>query len=451
MHRQLCSRLAPTLALMASPALGAAPANHPEPAVLASRQSSPHDLAIDRTSVYFTDNDGVTKVPIAGGAPVVLARSEHFPSSLVVDKANVYFGSAGSTTMSGATGKATANPPAIRKVPLAGGAASTFVPLQQIPSSLTVDAANLYWVDCTGAVGKIPLAGGAVTPLAPSSAKSCGMANSKPLIAVDATSVYFTTQGALMKVPLTGGKPVQLVAAPHNGFVAARTGIAVDATNVYLTTANVMTDGVELGTVQKVPISGGAVTTLWSGPKNPIAVAVDDSAVYWLRGTAPGDNGNQWDDVSVVVRLPKSGGPPARLVRGHAVCAAGTLALDDASVYFTHAVCGPGGTIMSQKGTIERAPKQCPAAGCGPDVDGPIQERKTSNYVDEAEGGACDAGMDMACESECEQGSMLGCYKLGVMYRDGIAVTRDPERAAALFRKACKGGSAQACASAHGH
>ena len=39
----------------------------------------------------------------------------------------------------------------------------------------------------------------------------------------------------------------------------------------------------------------------------------------------------------------------------------------------------------------------------------------------------------------CDDGDMLGCDLLGQMYRDGVDVTQDLERAAGLFEQACNG------------
>ena len=45
------------------------------------------------------------------------------------------------------------------------------------------------------------------------------------------------------------------------------------------------------GKVSSIPVAGGAVTDIATGQKAPIAIAVDDSAVYWsTSGTGAGDN-----------------------------------------------------------------------------------------------------------------------------------------------------------------
>src|SRR5262249_11329982 len=54
-------------------------------------------------------------------------------------------------------------------------------------------------------------------------------------------------------------------------------GITVDAANVYFTDVNA-------GSVSKVPIGGGAPTTLVQAPgRAPMSIAVDSTRVYWTE------------------------------------------------------------------------------------------------------------------------------------------------------------------------
>jgi hypothetical protein len=90
---------------------------------------------------------------------------------------------------------------------------------------------------------------------------------------VDATHVYWTTDVAVMKVPVNGGAPTIL--ASGQKFPG---GIVVDAANVY------WTNGWDVGTVMKVPLGGGTPTILASGQVTPGAIAVDATSVYWTSG-----------------------------------------------------------------------------------------------------------------------------------------------------------------------
>jgi DNA-binding beta-propeller fold protein YncE len=54
-------------------------------------------------------------------------------------------------------------------------------------------------------------------------------------------------------------------------------GIAVDATSVYWTTYS------NAGTVMKVSTGGGTTTTLASGQSYPAHIAIDATSVYWTN------------------------------------------------------------------------------------------------------------------------------------------------------------------------
>jgi hypothetical protein len=125
--------------------------------------------------------------------------------------------------------------------------------------------------------------------------------------AVDAANVYLASAmapvGGIVKVPIAGGTPVTL--APLEADVA----ITVDATSVYWIGA----EAGGSGALKKVPIAGGATTTLASQlPSTPTGsqLAVDDANVYWTN-TPFGDGGPPTS--CTVMRVPIAGGAPTTL------------------------------------------------------------------------------------------------------------------------------------------
>jgi DNA-binding beta-propeller fold protein YncE len=81
-----------------------------------------------------------------------------------------------------------------------------------------------------------------------------------------------------MRTPLDGGASVTLAA-----LEPLQVWIACDGTNVYFT-------DVSHGTVAKVAVGGGAVTTLASGQTSPRDIAVDVTSVYWVTGLSGGNS-----------------------------------------------------------------------------------------------------------------------------------------------------------------
>lgn len=191
-------------------------------------------------------------------------------------------------------------------------------------------------------------------------------------IAVDATSVYFTstqgltTQGlSLMKMPVSGGAPTTLASAGDGGSPSG-CGIALQSTNVYWNECNKITT---------VPVSGGTVTTLALGEAD--AMAVNSKNVYWsdgqdllevplagglpstlvsnARGFAMAANSAAlfWTDDTdgVVMKLQLAGGTPITLAGGQSENTASSpeaIAIDSTNVYWTDAGDGTTGTVMKE-------------------------------------------------------------------------------------------------------
>jgi hypothetical protein len=165
------------------------------PMTLASGVPDPLGIAVDSANVYWVNagttssvdgratrtwnGDGsVMKVPIGGGTPTVLASGLSGPYGIAIDGTSVYWTNVGDGT--------------VMKVGLDGGAPLVLASAQYDPMGIAVDATSVYWtVDWVppggcGAVMTAPVDGGPTLLLAPDPGAPLGLA-------VDTTSVYWTS------------------------------------------------------------------------------------------------------------------------------------------------------------------------------------------------------------------------------------------------------------------
>jgi hypothetical protein len=195
----------------------------------------PTSVAADATNLYWTDEhiQTVVKLPTAGGAPTALAEPlGGDPYELAVDDTGFYFWVEGV---------------GIEHMPLEGGGASLLAPgsLADHVQHLVVNGGNVYWSLIHSDVSlsftalmSVPASGGTPTLL-----------SSDPVFgfATDGANIYWTVSkcddsvanpycsGSLQKMPVGGGTPITLASGWTFNDVSA---VAVDATSVYWTSGN---------------------------------------------------------------------------------------------------------------------------------------------------------------------------------------------------------------------
>jgi hypothetical protein len=196
---------------------------------------------------------------------------------------------------------------------------------------MALDATYLYWgqssaqspVVRSGLIAKMPRTGGSPTVIATLPAPLYAVG-----IAIDGSNAYFTLstarpmvpdvpEGAVMKVPLSGGTPTMLAPSPSPGPLALASGV------LYWVDRGTGPDG----RVQKVGVDGSAITTL-AQTNYPRLIGVDATDVFWTAEADSGPNGAWLYTVPIGGGMPNLVGFPAGNlvasgVRGLAVDATG--------------------------------------------------------------------------------------------------------------------------------
>jgi len=155
------------------------------------------------------------------------------------------------------------------------------------------------------------------------------------LLAVDDANVYWTNVAvgsamqSLEQAPKSGGAPITLASGLES------MSIAVDSTSVYWTNCNPVrnSDGsvINNGSVMKVPIGGGSLTTLFSDLSCPGNIAVDTTNVYWTELLDGSSSYGSPPPSCQIMKVSLDGGDPIVLVTGP--CGQG-LAVDGTNVYW---------------------------------------------------------------------------------------------------------------------
>ena len=249
----------------------------------------PGGIAVDATSAYWTQYSmlapsriNVMQVPLAGGAVTTLAStaSQADPfygydgGPIAVDASSVYYLSSGS----------------VMKVALSGGPPTTLATPKGPPAQLALNSSHVYWSavsssggDTAFATMRVPLRGGRATTV---------FKEGGPTFSVGASGLYWSSLKAseafgkgevrLLTAPLGGGATTTL-ASIQDPNSAGLWGMTVDSTHLYSVVGSGKLDGHRYdGAVTKVPLTGGAPTTLATGHSPSGDIAVDSTSVYWV-------------------------------------------------------------------------------------------------------------------------------------------------------------------------
>lgn len=136
---------------------------------------------------------------------------------------------------------------------------------RELPWGVVTDGTFVYWADHEGGtLNSVAVGGG--------SASSFATGQVHPLaLAVDVNNAYWVAANGVYQF---GGSAVTLLAS------GSPTSIAVDSSYVYWTDEGTQS---QEGTVKRVPIGGGTVTTIATGQASPRGIFVSGSTVYWVN------------------------------------------------------------------------------------------------------------------------------------------------------------------------
>jgi len=192
------------------------------------------EMAGDATHIYFTEGNAIKKIPKSGGQIEIVADGE-FYRGLALYNGEIFF-----------SGTISIYTYSLKKVSVLGGSVTTLGTVTRDPFepsnyvwAMAADNENLYWVD-KKSVKAVPVNGGSITTLA------------------DFLNEIFST----IDIAVYGDKVFWIESADSNQGLPA--------------------------TVNSVPTTGGAVTTLFQGEKSPRRLALHNSEIYWTEGGPTG-------------------------------------------------------------------------------------------------------------------------------------------------------------------
>jgi hypothetical protein len=281
-----------------------------------------------------------------GDAIVVATEPQTRIADLKVDSSGVYF-----SVIAASTGEL------VFKAPLCGGTASILGSTEGasdacatpvVGPAIALGNTDIYFVDAIG-VGSVSKAGGNVVRL---DENACGEVGSGPVFV--SPFVYW------MRSPVTAVTSVADVVRTTDGAgsVAVATGVEVDSAASVTDNTNYYWAGVD-GTINRVGLSGGAVTVLASAGGRPVSgMSLDTAFVYFSLSSrcSASLGGPACPEPSAtagtIMRVPISGGATATIATDFDVAG---IAVDDRNVYWVDPYDSVSWAPLPQDGTVSSA------------------------------------------------------------------------------------------------
>jgi hypothetical protein len=285
-----------------------------QPIILATNADYPFGIAVDSTSVYWvnqawdapTPSGSVMKIGVTGGTLVTLASGQPQPQAVALDANNVYW--------------VNTAPPSggISSVPKNGGAVTNIGQAYLSFPSIAVDQTSVYWLSCVQ-FGGCTIAKTLKNGVSTTSISSANGPLATPFgVVTDSLNLYWTDSAGSYETPLAGGSVTSV-------WTRAAPGLVSDGVSLYWANGN---------SLMAVSINGGsAPTTLTTSVTDLIAMAVDESRLYWTDRL-----------LGAVLTMPKGGGTVITLAINQT--SPEGIAIDSTSVYWTNSAPIGGGAVM---------------------------------------------------------------------------------------------------------
>jgi len=241
-----------------------------ELSVVAPEEHGAKFVTADETHAYWSTEAAIRRAPIAGGGPVeTVAGGQPTPMGLALDAHYVYWVNHDDERLLRAPKTGSGAPQVLADQTGNGGAFANVV----------LDDQYAYLRGGCGQILRVPKTGGQVELVA--EAASCVQS----LLLADGW-LYFGDDGALRKVPATGGVPTTLAGAEQarvGGWTGASVGMAVGGGAVYWMSADGNGEQADEGRLMRVSIDGGPPQVLADGIAYGEDVALDGQAVYFAE------------------------------------------------------------------------------------------------------------------------------------------------------------------------